>query len=148
MMIEEFKKFILRGNVLDLAIGVIIGATFGKITNSLVSDILMPPIGLFLGRINFSDLFINLSDASFPSLKAAQEAGAATINYGLFINNVIDFLIIGFVLFLIIRSVNRLMPAPKPVPVEEKKKCPYCLMDVPIKATRCGFCTSSLEQKG
>jgi len=146
-MWKEFKKFALRGNVIDLAIGIIIGGAFGNIVSSFVSDILMPPIGLLLGNTDFSDLFINLSGGRYESLAAAQEAGAATINYGLFINTIIDFIIIAFALFLIIRQINRLQRKKK----EEKpaepttKTCPYCQTEIPIKATRCPHCTSQLE---
>ncbi len=144
-MWEEFKKFIMRGNVLDLAIGVIIGGAFGKIVTSFVNDILMPPIGMLLGKIDFSNLFISLSGEHYPSLAAAQEAGAATINYGLFLNTVIDFLIVVLVIFLIVKQVNRLKPAKPAKPAEPTTKpCPYCFTDIPIKATRCPHCTSQL----
>lgn len=144
-MLKEFKEFALRGNVLDLAIGVIIGAAFGKIVTSLVNDVIMPPIGLLLGGIDFSNLFINLSGTPYPSLAAAQEAGAPTINYGLFINNIIDFLIVALVIFLIVRWVNR-MSKPKAAPEEapSTKQCPYCFSGIPIQATRCPNCTSEL----
>jgi large conductance mechanosensitive channel len=144
-MLEEFKKFIMRGNVVDLAIGVIIGAAFGKIITSLVTDIIMPPIGLLLGKVNFADLFINISGTAYPSLAAAQEAGAPTINYGVFINTLIDFLIVGFVIFLVVKAINK-MQKPKveePVAVTNKK-CPYCFTEIPVEATRCPHCTSQL----
>lgn len=143
-MLKEFKEFALRGNVLDMAIGIIIGAAFGKIITSLVNDIIMPPIGLLLGNVDFSNLFINLSGNSFASLAEAQAAGAVTINYGLFINTVIDFLIVAFVIFLLIKQVNRFK---KPVPVAEPTThlCPYCCMEIPLKATRCPHCTSELS---
>jgi len=146
-MLKEFKEFALRGNVLDLAIGIIIGAAFSNIVNSFVSDILMPPVGLLLGNTDFSDFFINLSGGRYESLAAAEEAGAATINYGLFINTILDFIIIAFALFLIVRQVNRLQRQKE----EEKpaepttKECPHCLTEIPIKATRCPHCTSRLE---
>jgi large conductance mechanosensitive channel len=143
-MLQEFKEFALRGNVLDLAIAVVIGAAFGNIVSSFVSDILMPPIGLLLGNVDFSNLFINLSGRRYESLAAAQEAGAATINYGLFINTIIDFVIIAFALFLIVRQVNRLQRQEEP---EEPttKECPYCLSTIPVGATRCPHCTAELE---
>ncbi|MGD2165406.1 MAG: large-conductance mechanosensitive channel protein MscL [Anaerolineae bacterium] len=145
-MLKEFKAFALRGNVLDLAIGIIIGGAFGNIVNSFVSDILMPPIGLLLGNTGFSALFINLSGGRYASLAAAEEAGAATINYGLFINAVIDFIIIAFALFLIIRQVNRLQRREDEKPADPTtRECPFCLTEIAIKATRCPHCTSQLE---
>ena len=146
-MIKEFRDFILRGNVLDLAIGIIMGAAFGGIVNSLVKDVIMPPIGLALGKVDFTNLFIPLDGKSYPSLKAAQDAGASTLNYGLFITTIIQFLIIAFVVFLLIRSVNRMVPKPKPVAPEvpKTKECPYCLTSINIKATRCPACTSELK---
>lgn len=144
-MLKEFKEFALRGNVLDLAIGIIIGGAFGKIVGSFVSDILMPPIGLLLGNVDFSSLFINLSGGGYESLAAAQEAGAATINYGLFISTVIDFVIVAFAIFLLVRQVNRLQRKKEEQPAEPTtKECPYCLSTIPIKATRCPHCTSEL----
>jgi large conductance mechanosensitive channel len=143
-MYSEFKTFIMRGNVVDLAIGVIIGAAFGKIVTSFVEDILMPPIGLALGRVDFSSLFINLSGKDYPSIVAAKQAGAATLNYGIFFNNIINFLIIAFVIFLLIKQINRMQePAPAAEPMA--KDCPYCLSSVPLKATKCAFCTSELK---
>lgn len=143
-LMDEFKAFALRGNVIDLAIGVIIGAAFGKIVTSLVNDILMPPIGLLLGNVDFSNLYIDLSNKDYPSLAAAQAAGAPTINYGLFLNNILDFVIVAFVIFLVIRQINRLQ---KPAPTAEPttKTCTYCQTDIPIKATRCPHCTSELS---
>ncbi|NPV41815.1 MAG: large conductance mechanosensitive channel protein MscL [Anaerolineae bacterium] len=144
-MLKEFKEFAMRGNVLDLAIGVIIGGAFGKIVTSLVNDILMPPIGLLLGQVNFGDLYIDLSGGNYGSLSAAQAAGAATINYGMFLNTIIDFLIVAFVIFLIVRQINRLQ---KPTPKQAEpttKECPYCLSAIPKKATRCPACTSELK---
>ena len=143
-MLKEFKEFAMRGNVLDMAIGVIIGAAFGKIITSLVSDILMPPIGLALGKLDFSNLFIDLSGGNYPTIAAAKQAGAATINYGLFVNTVIDFVIVAFVIFLLVRQVNRMRPAPPPPP-PSTRDCPYCLTAVPLKASRCGHCTSELK---
>lgn len=144
-MWKEFKAFIKRGNVVDMAVGVVIGAAFGKIVTSLVNDILMPPIGLLLGRVNFTDLFISLSGQSYATLEEAQAAGAATINYGLFINTVIDFIIVALVIFLVVRQINRMRAKEKAAPAEPTtKECPYCLSTVPIKATRCPNCTSEL----
>jgi large conductance mechanosensitive channel len=143
-MLKEFKEFALKGNVLDLAIGIIIGAAFGRIVNSLVNDILMPPFGLLLGKINFADLYINLSSTPYASLAAAKEAGAPTLNYGLFINEIISFLIVSFAIFLLVKQINRFQkPAPAAAP--DTKECPYCLSKVPVKATRCAFCTSEVK---
>jgi len=143
-MFKEFKEFAMRGNVLDMAIGIIIGAAFGKIITSIVNDILMPPLGLILGKVDFSSLFINLSGQSYATLAQAKAAGAATINYGLFINTVIDFLIVAFVIFLLIKQVNRFKKQPAPA-AATTKECPFCLSTVPLKATRCAFCTSELK---
>lgn len=142
-MLQEFKKFAMRGNVLDLAVGVVIGAAFGKIVTSLVSDVIMPPIGLALGGLDFSSIFINLSGGDYPSLQAAKDAGAATINVGVFLNTLIDFTIIAFAIFLLVKQVNRLMPAPPP-PAASTKDCPQCFTAIPIKATRCPNCTSQI----
>jgi large conductance mechanosensitive channel len=143
-MLKEFKEFAMRGNVLDMAVGIIIGAAFGKIITSFVSDILMPPVGLLLGKVDFSNLFVNISGKSYDTLAAAKAAGAATINYGLFLNAVIDFLIVAFFIFLLVRQVNRLKgPAPAAAPAT--KDCPYCSLAIPIKATRCPHCTSELR---
>jgi large conductance mechanosensitive channel len=145
-MFKEFKAFIMRGNVLDLAVAVIIGGAFGAIVNSLVQDILMPPLGLILGKVDFSNLFISLSGHTYASLKAAQDAGAPTLNYGLFIQGVINFLIVAFVIFMVVRAANRLQrvqPAPPAEPTT--KDCPYCLSSIPLAATRCAHCTSQLE---
>ena len=142
-MFKEFKEFAMRGNVVDMAVGIIIGAAFGRIITSLVSDIVMPPIGKGLGQIDFSNLFINLSGKPYDTLAAAKAAGAATINYGVFINTVIDFLIVAFVIFLIVRQINRWnRPAPAAAPAT--KECTYCASSIPIKATRCPNCTSQL----
>lgn len=146
-MLKEFKEFAMRGNVLDMAIGIIIGAAFGKIVTSLVNDVVMPPIGLLLGRLDFSKLYVNLSGQPYASLAEAQKAGAATINYGLFINTVIDFVIVAFVIFLLIRQVNRFKRQPEAAPtVPTTRECPFCLSVIPIKATRCPHCTSELKQ--
>ena len=143
-MLKEFKEFAMRGNVLDMAVGIIIGAAFGKIITSFVGDILMPPLGLLLGKVDFSNLFISLS-GSYPSLAAAKAAGAPTLNYGVFLNTVLDFLIVAFAIFLLIRQVNRFMPKPVPAAPPATKECPYCLSAVPLKATRCLHCTSELK---
>jgi large conductance mechanosensitive channel len=141
-MFKEFKEFAMRGNVLDMAVGIIIGAAFGKIITSFVSDILMPPIGLLLGKVDFSNLFINLSGQSFTTIAEAKKAGVATLNYGLFLNTVLDFLIVAFAIFLLIRQVNRLKREPAPAPTT--RDCPYCLSAIPIPAVRCAHCTSQL----
>jgi large conductance mechanosensitive channel len=148
-MLKEFKEFVLRGNVLDMAVGIIIGAAFGTIVASLVKDIIMPPIGLLLGGVDFTNLFILLRAGSpaapYASLADAQAAGAVTINYGVFINAVVSFLIVAFVVFLLIRSINRLRREEEAPPAEPTtKECPYCLSTIPIKATRCAHCTSEL----
>ena len=144
-MFKEFKEFALRGSVLDLAIGIIIGGAFGKIVTSLVNDILMPPIGLILGKVNFANLYLNLSGKPYASLADAQAAGAATINYGIFINDIIDFIIVAFVIFLIIRQVNRFTQKPA-VPAEPTtRECPYCFTEISVKASRCPNCTSELN---
>ncbi len=146
-MWKEFRAFVLRGNVLDLAVAVIIGAAFGKIVSSLVADILMPPIGLILGKVDFSGLYLNLSGTSFASLAVAKAAGAPTINYGVFLNATIDFLIVAFALFLVIRTANRMQTAvakSAAPPPPAMKDCPYCFSAIPVKATRCAHCTSTL----
>jgi large conductance mechanosensitive channel len=142
---KEFKTFILRGNVLDLAIGVIIGAAFGKIVASLVADILNPVISLATGKIDFSNLFVSLNGQHFATLAEAKKAAAPTLNYGLFINNIIEFVIIALVIFLIVKQVNRFMPAPPPPPpAPATKECPECLSPIPLKAKRCAQCTAVL----
>lgn len=142
-MLKEFKAFAMRGNVLDLAVGVVIGAAFGKIVASLVDDVIMPPIGRLLGHVDFSSLFINLSDKQFDTLAAAKAAGAPTLNYGNFINTIINFLIVAFAIFLLIRVVNRwTKPAPAAAPTT--KECPQCATAIPIPAKRCPNCTSQL----
>jgi large conductance mechanosensitive channel len=140
-MLSEFKTFILRGNVVDLAVGVIIGASFGAIVTSLVNDVLMPPIGRLLGGVDFKDFFISLSGVSYPTLAAAKAAGAPTLNYGVFLNSVINFLIIAFAVFLLVQQVNRLFPKPAPAPTKE---CAWCAATIPAKAKRCPHCTSNL----
>ena len=142
-MLKEFKEFAMKGNVLDMAIGVIIGGAFGKIVTSLVSDVLMPPLGLVLGKVDFSSLFLNLSGTPQPSLAAAKAAGAPTVNYGVFLQTVLDFIIIAFVIFMIVKQVNRLKtPAAPAAPTT--KDCPVCLSTIPITATKCAHCTSSV----
>lgn len=143
-MLKEFKEFVMRGNVIDLAIGVIIGAAFGKIVTSFVSDILMPPIGLLLGNVDFANLFINLSRGHYDTMKAAKDAGAATINYGVFIGTVADFLIVGLVIFIVIKQINRMKRKPAEV-APSTKECTFCALDVPIRAIKCPHCTSELK---
>ena len=143
-MFKEFKEFAMRGNVIDLAVGVIIGAAFGKIVSSLVQDVIMPPIGLLLKDVNFSNLFITLNGKHFDTLADAQKAGAPTINYGIFLNNVIDFLIVAFCVFLLVRQINRWTKKPEPAAAPTTKECPQCAMMIPIKAKRCPECTSQL----
>ena len=142
-MLKEFKEFAMKGNVLDMAIGVIIGGAFGKIVTSLVSDVLMPPLGLVLGKVDFSSLFLNLSGTPQPSLAAAKAAGAPTVNYGVFLQTVLDFIIIAFVIFMIVKQVNRLKTPAAPA-AATTKDCPLCLSTIPIKATKCAHCTSSV----
>ena len=143
-MVEEFKKFIMRGNVLDMAVGIIIGAAFGKIVTSFVNDILMPPIGLILGHVDFSNLFINLSGTPAATLAEAKAAGLPVIAYGSFLNVVIDFLIVAFAIFMLIKQVNRLMPKKEEEPEKEPRLCPYCKTEIPEEATKCPHCTSEL----
>ena len=143
-MLKEFKEFAMRGNVLDMAVGIVIGAAFGGIVNSFVNDILMPPIGLLLGRVDFSNLFVNLK-GHYPSVAAAKAAGAATLNYGIFLNTVINFIILAFAVFLLVRQVNRLFPKPKPAPAPALKDCKFCFSSIPVQATRCPNCTSDLK---
>ena len=146
-VLKEFKEFAMRGNVLDMAIGIILGTAFGKIISSLVSDVMMPPIGLLLGRMDFSNLYLNLTRNTYASLQEAKKAGAATINYGTFINTMIDFLIVAFVIFLLVRAINRMKraEASSPAPAPAAKECPFCLSSIPLKAVRCAHCTSELK---
>ena len=145
-MIKEFKEFAMRGSLLDMAIGIIIGGAFGKIVTSLVNDIIMPPIGKLLGGADFASLYINLSGQTFTSLEEARAAGAPTVNYGLFINSLLDFLIIAIVIFLVIRAFNRLRKKEEEPPAEPTtKSCPYCITEIPLNAKRCPACTSQLE---
>ncbi len=144
-MLKEFKDFVMRGNVLDLAIAVIIGGAFGAIVTSMVNDVLMPPMGLALGKVDFKDLYISLNGLSYASLAAAKTAGAPVIAYGQFINTVINFLVIAFVIFIVVKQANRFkQPAPAPAP-PVTKDCPYCATAIPIKAVRCPLCTSDLK---
>ena len=142
-MLKEFKEFAMKGNVLDMAIGVIIGAAFGKIVTSLVSDVLMPRIGLLMGKVDFSSLFLNLSSTPQPSLAAAKAAGTPTINYGVFLQTVFDFIIIAFVIFMLVKQINRLKKPTAPA-AATTKDCPLCLSTIPLKATKCAHCTSSV----
>src|SRR5262249_953727 len=142
-MLKEFKEFAMRGSMLDLAIGLVLGAAFGRIITSLVNDILMPPIGLLLGGLDFTSLFVSLRGGPYPSIAAAKAAGAPTINYGIFLNAVIDFVIVAFVLFLVVRQVNRMRRDPEPTATT--KPCPFCVSTIPIGAVRCPQCTSDLK---
>ncbi len=144
-MWNEFKEFVRRGNVMDLAVAVVIGAAFGKIVTSLVEDVIMPPIGLLLGKVDFTNLFFNLSDGSYATLADAKKAGAATLNYGVFLNTLINFLIVALAVFLLVKQVNRLKrKAPVEAVAPSTKECAYCLSSIPLKATRCPHCTSEL----
>jgi len=147
-MLKEFKEFALRGNVIDMAVGIVVGAAFGTIVKSLVADVIMPPVGLLLGGVDFANLFILLKPGSpagpYAALAEAQAAGAVTVNYGLFLNNVVSFVIVAFVMFLLIRGLNRLQKQEAPPAEPTTKECPYCLSTIPLKATRCPHCTSEL----
>lgn len=148
-MLKDFRTFILRGNVMDLAVGVIIGVAFGAVVKSLVDDVIMPPVGLATGGIDFSNKFVVLKDGAaaagpYASVSAAKAAGATTLNYGLFVNNLVSFLIVGFCAFLILRAVNKLVRVQEPAPAAKTKFCPYCAMEIPVTATRCPNCTSQL----
>ena len=146
-MWREFRDFAMRGNVVDLAVGLVVGAAFGRIVTSFVGDILMPPLGLLLGHVDFSSLFLNLSGTHYDSVAEAKAAGAATINYGVFINTVLDFVIVAFAVFLLVKQVNRFLPKPPPPPpAVPTKACTYCTTVIPAAATRCPHCTSQLEQ--
>jgi len=147
-MLKEFRDFAMRGNVVDLAVGLVIGAAFGKIVTSLVNDILMPPLGLLLGSVDFSNLFINLSSQHYATLAEARQAGAATVNYGAFINTIIDFVIVAFAIFILIKQINKLQNFHKKETAPATpttKPCPYCVSTIPLAATRCPNCTSQLE---
>jgi large conductance mechanosensitive channel len=141
-VLKEFKEFAMRGSVLDLAVGVIIGAAFGKVVASLVEDVIMPPLGRLIGHVDFSSLFINLSSTHFDTLVDAKAHSAPTLNYGLFINTIINFLIVAFAIFLVVRAVNRWMP--KPAAPVTTKDCPQCAMPIPVAAKKCGHCTSAV----
>jgi len=144
-MFKEFKEFAMRGNVLDMAIGIVIGAAFGKIVSSFVADIIMPPLGMLLGKMDFSQLFIPLNGQHYDTLAAAKEAGAATLNYGIFFNTVLDFLIVAFAIFLLVKAVNSAKRKQEAAPAEATtKKCPRCLSEIPIAATRCAYCTTDV----
>lgn len=146
-LFKEFREFAVKGNMIELAVGVIIGGAFGKVVTSIVNDLLMPPLGLLLGRVNFTDLFISLNGASYASLEEAKKAGAPTLNYGLFINNLLDFLIVAFVIFLVVKQLNRFRrkeKAKEPAPEAATKTCPECLSDIPRFAVRCKYCTAQL----
>lgn len=145
-MLKEFKEFAMRGNVMDMAIGIILGTAFGAIVTSVVNDVLMPPIGLVMGGADFTDLFINLGDGAYPTLAEAQEAGAPVIAYGAFLNRVIDFSIVAFVIFLVVKQMNRLKRKEEgPPPEATEKACPYCVTQIPVAATKCPHCTSQLQ---
>jgi large conductance mechanosensitive channel len=144
-MFKEFREFAMRGNVVDMAVGIIMGAAFGKIVTSFVGDILMPPLGLILGEVDFSNLFINLTGKSYASLAEAKAAGAATLNLGVFINTVIDFVLVAFAIFLLVKQVNRLKRQPEVPAVPTTKECLFCMSTIPIKAIRCPHCTSELK---
>jgi large conductance mechanosensitive channel len=147
-MFKDFKEFAMRGNVVDMAVGIIIGAAFGTVVKSLVADIIMPPIGLLLGNVDFSNLFILLKAGKvagpYASLAAAQAAGAVTLNIGMFINTIVSFLIVAYAVFLVIRGINRLQRAPEAPPAAPTKECPHCASEIPLKASRCPHCTSEL----
>ncbi len=142
-MYKQFKEFVTRGNVFDLAVGIVIGAAFGKIVNSLVNDVVMPPVGMAIGRVDFKALFVNLSDVSYPTLEAAKAAGAPTLNYGIFLNTILEFLIVAFAIFLLIRTVNRMRSQPQAAP--DTQTCPFCRTSIPLAAIRCPNCTSDLN---
>jgi large conductance mechanosensitive channel len=145
-MLKEFKAFVLRGNVLDLAVAVIIGGAFGKIVTSLVNDIIMPPVGMLLGNVNFADLFIDMSGVGYASLEEAKKAGAPVVAYGQLINTILDFVIVAFVIFIVVRTANKLQKLKeKPAEAPTTRECPHCLSTVPVKATRCAHCTSAIE---
>ena len=143
-MLKEFKQFASRGNVIDLAVGVIIGAAFGKVITSLVSDVVMPPIGLVIGRVDFKNLYVALNGQAYASLAEAQKAGAPTINYGVFLNTIVEFLIVAFVVFLLVRQMNKLLPPPAVAPDEPRRDCPFCASSIAVRARRCPHCTSEV----
>jgi large conductance mechanosensitive channel len=143
-MFKEFKEFAVKGNVMDMAVGIIIGAAFGKIVASLVDDVILPPLGLLLHHMDFSNLFITLGGGEYPTVAAAKAAGAPTLNYGLLLNSVLDFLIVGVVVFIMVKQINRWKKAPAPA-IPNTRDCPYCLTPIPLKATKCPACTSQLS---
>ncbi len=150
-MLKEFREFALRGNVMDMAVGLVLGAAFGTIVSSLVSDVLMPPLGLMVGSLDFSTLFVVLKEGvtytgPYLTIEAAKNAGAVTLNYGMFVNRVINFIIVAFPIFMLIRTMNKLKRNEAAQIVPTTKECPYCFSNIPVKATKCGFCTSDLEQ--
>ena len=142
-MLKEFKEFAIKGNMIDMAVGIIIGAAFGKVVTSLVSDVILPPLGLLINNVDFANLFLNLSNQPVASLEEAKKAGVATLNYGLFINHAIDFLLVSFAVFLLVKQVNRLRKAPPPAP-PNTKECPFCVQPIALLAKRCSHCTSNL----
>jgi large conductance mechanosensitive channel len=144
-IVSDFKEFAMRGNVVDLAVGFVLGAAFGKITTSLVNDVLMPPIGLLLGQVDFSSMYLNLSEKTFPSLAAARTAGAPIVAYGSFINTIIDFVIVAFAMFILVKQMNRLVGPASTLPAPADKECPYCRSRIPLEATKCAHCTSELK---
>ncbi len=147
-MLREFKEFAMRGNMLDMAVGIVVGGAFGRIVTSLVNDVLMPPIGLVLARVDFTNLFLPLSRREFHTLAEAKAAGVPTLNYGLFLNNIVDFLIVAFAIFLLVREVNAMKRRwePQPAAPPPTKQCPYCISTIPLQASRCPQCTSALAQ--
>ncbi len=148
-IMKEFRDFAMKGNVIDMAVGIIIGAGFGKIVTSFVNDIIMPPIGMLVGKVNFSNLFLNLGPTKFATIAEAKAAGAPTLNYGMFLNTVIDFTIVAFVVFLIVKQANKMKPAPAPAPAPPAmQECPFCASSISIKASRCPQCTSELKLAG
>lgn len=144
-MLKEFKAFAMRGNVLDMAVGIIIGGAFGRIVSSFVNDVMMPPLGLLAGKVDFSNLFLTLAGEKAASLEAARAAGAVTLNYGVFLTTVIDFILVAFAVFLLVRQVNRWTAAPAAPPAPTTKECPYCFSTIPLQARRCPHCTSQLD---
>ncbi|MCE5237019.1 large conductance mechanosensitive channel protein MscL [bacterium] len=150
-MLKEFKEFAIKGNMLDMAVGIIIGAAFGKIVTSFVEDVIMPPVGLLLGKVDFSALFLSLNGQSYASLAAAKQAGAPTLNYGAFLNNILSFIIVAFAVFLLVKAVNRLRrqgeAAAEEAEEATEKTCPFCRSQISMEATRCPQCTSMLEDE-
>jgi large conductance mechanosensitive channel len=149
-MFKEFKEFAMKGNVVDMAVGIVIGAAFGAIVKSVVSDIIMPPVGLLLGNVDFSNLFFIIKEGAtagpYPTVAEAQKAGAVTVNYGLFLNSIISFIIVAFAVFLVVKGINNLRRQQEtPAPVPTAKECPYCLSAIPVKAIRCAYCTAELK---